>query len=101
MHKPTENLSLCSYDMLSVNGINEDAMLLTSVDSCYFVPAREGAPYVPLKVIVGRSLEASLARLRKKLQEEEAKRKEETSNVEGTGFFPCTDSNIIKQCVRW
>ena len=51
--------------------------------------SRDDAPYVQLKVTVGKSLEASLARLRKKLQEKEEKRKEETSKVDGTGCFSC------------
>lgn len=46
--------------------------------------AREDTPFVQLKIRVGKSLETSLARLRKKLQEEEEKRKEEASNVDGT-----------------
>lgn len=54
-----------------------------------------------LKVSVGKSLEASLARLRKKLQEAEEKRKEKTSEVDGTGFLPYFHSNVTKFCINW
>ena len=76
------------YGNGSVGGVSQSAMVVECECFVHFVFAREDAPYMQLKVSVGKSLEASLARLRKKLQEEEEKRKEETSNTDGTGSFP-------------